>query len=550
MQIETAWVKPPPQVGGLDHLAVQAPCINIYGRMLPGITNVTDRARYYAFYPWLIWALDQDGYRKYDDDFIERFRRADCLYCLIAQRHAAVSEGPPDDHAAAMVGSQTLAGAARSVEEHGALRLSDYSLREGAVRRYFANRLGGLGQYYIGVLRELAVLDGDASIGINYTREIGQLIAERMDAGVDHALFMKVVDANWVTTAELDALYGFCPCQLTANADEQQVLGELFFSRGPFHDSEALPRRRTLQSILQLSDLLSAQGQEISETLFRACVYTDTLPGGVVWPVPPTLFSNRQKWAVYARNELLSVAVQGLFYTVLDAYSTSGERFETSAVIVDWYLAQAEASGALAELGAEESFAACVAASGSWLPQLSAWQDPLHEVQLTEGIARDSRSPGASEKRKAIVAAALRTLVALASRKPPVGTEYADMVFDQGYFQYYPINLKSFAARQTDTWDGLTMRELLRWLLINWGLEAHLRVALRKLRGQSQSTFRVRPSDRGMEVMDVPPAVHTRPRFNQAVRVLRDIGALEPGASGGWQPSAFGRAMMELGDAP
>lgn len=51
MEIVTAWVKPPIQIRGLDHLGVQAPCINIYGRLLPGITNVTDRARYYSFYP-------------------------------------------------------------------------------------------------------------------------------------------------------------------------------------------------------------------------------------------------------------------------------------------------------------------------------------------------------------------------------------------------------------------------------------------------------------------------------------------------------------------
>ena len=92
MQIETAWVKPPPQVGGLDHLAVQAPCINIYGRMLPGITNVTDRARYYSFYPWLIWAFDQEGFRKYDDEFIERFRRADCG--VGGRQHAAGAQKP------------------------------------------------------------------------------------------------------------------------------------------------------------------------------------------------------------------------------------------------------------------------------------------------------------------------------------------------------------------------------------------------------------------------------------------------------------------------
>ena len=87
MQITSAWVKPPLQIGGLDHLAVQAPCINIYSRLIPGITNVTDRARYYSFYPWLIWAFDQAGIRDFDEEFIELFRRADCLFTLIAERY-------------------------------------------------------------------------------------------------------------------------------------------------------------------------------------------------------------------------------------------------------------------------------------------------------------------------------------------------------------------------------------------------------------------------------------------------------------------------------
>ena len=92
------------------------------------------------------------------------------------------------------------------------------------------------------------------------------------------------------------------------------------------------------------------------------------------------------------------------------------------------------------------------------------------------------------------------------------------------------------------------MQELLGWLLLNWGVNVHFRVALRKLRGQSQSTFRIRPSDRGMEVIGVPPAVHTRPRFNQAVRVLKDIGALEFSDDGRWVPSKLGHSIIELGD--
>lgn len=177
MQITSAWVKPPLQIGGLDHLAVQAPCINIYSRLIPGITNVTDRARYYSFYPWLIWAFDQAGIRDFDEEFIELFRRADCLFTLIAERHAVVQGDDYERHAAAMVGSNTFAELARSLDASSTVRLSDYSHRETAKQCYFKNKLGGLGQYYIGVLRELNMLDGDSRNGIKYTRQIGQPLA-------------------------------------------------------------------------------------------------------------------------------------------------------------------------------------------------------------------------------------------------------------------------------------------------------------------------------------------------------------------------------------
>ncbi|MCC5869999.1 MAG: hypothetical protein JJU27_15965 [Gammaproteobacteria bacterium] len=550
MQVETAWVKPPPQIGGLDHLAVQAPCINIYGRMLPGITNVTDRARYYSFYPWLMWAFDQRGYTRFDDDFIERFRRADCLFCLIAHRHADVSKTDAEDHAGALVGSDTLREVAQTIQAHDTVRLSDYSLRVGAKKRYFANDMGGLGQYYLGVLRELAILDGDGRNGIRYTKQIGQVIAARMDQGIDRELFLEVVEADRVSAAELDALHGFCPCQLVQCSEERKILEELFFVRGPFYDLEALPRRRTLQSIMQLAGLLAEDGKEISEDLFRACAYAGGLSSNRPWTVPVSLAGNRERWAVYARNELLSIAVQGLFHSVLSAYSESGLRLDTSPQIVDWFMGEDDVCAALAELGAGQTFAAAVSAATDWIPELTNWGNDVHEVQLTNKITKLTRASKSAGNCRKIIAASLRTLVALAARQGNRESVYADLVFDPNYFSYYPINLQSFSFHGAETWRSLTMSELLRWLLVNWGLETHLRVALRKLRGQSTSTFRIRPTDRGMEVIDIPPAVHTRPRFYQALRVLKDVGALERTPAGLWQPSSFGTAMLELGDAP
>lgn len=96
----------------------------------------------------------------------------------------------------------------------------------------------------------------------------------------------------------------------------------------------------------------------------------------------------------------------------------------------------------------------------------------------------------------------------------------------------------------------MSVTEVLRWLFLYWCIDNHLRVALRKLRDHSQSTFRIRPSDQGLEVIAVPKAVHTRPRFNQVVRILKDLRVLTPTESGSWSPSEAGIDMMKLGDVP
>ncbi len=549
MRAETAWVKPPYQSGGLDHLAVQAPCINIYGRLLPGITNVSDRARYYSFYPWLIWAFDQRGWRDFDDHFVERFRRADCLFTLIALRHAEVSEGDYEDHAGAMVGSNTLRPALRELLEHGSLRLSSHSRRDNTPERYFANKMGGLGQYYLGVLRELGILDGDAARGFKYTLQIGLPLAERADTTFDHRLFLDLVEADILTTDELDLLSDLCPCQLEKNSEEQKMLQDLFFAQGEFGNTEALPRRRSLQSILHLGEQLAKDSKALDENSFRACSYSGAIPSGKPWHCPDSLAINRNRWRIYVRNELLSVTVQGLFFAVLDAYEESGLRLTSSAEIIRWFVRQGDVQNTVNAFGKNGAFDNLVKESASWLPSLINWTERGHEIQLTERIVTLCNGHRSTQARLDILRLAMHSLIAFEARRRSGSWGYGDLTFEPWYFQYYPINLNSFAYHSSNTWASRTLAETLEWILLEWGIETHLRVAMRKLRGHSQSTFRIRPSDRGFEVIAVPPAVYTSPRFSQALRILKDVGALTKSSSGKLEPSDFGRRIIDQNNA-
>ena len=134
LKIETSWVSPPQSVGGLDHLGTQAPCVLIYGQLLPGITNVTDRARYYSLYPWLIWAFDQRYAKDDESKFIEYFRRGDCLFTLISERHSRRTDKDNERHGVAMVGRNQLTQALDRLERGEPLKLSEFTAQASPLR--------------------------------------------------------------------------------------------------------------------------------------------------------------------------------------------------------------------------------------------------------------------------------------------------------------------------------------------------------------------------------------------------------------------------------
>ncbi len=527
MEIVTAWVKPPIQIRGLDHLGVQAPCINIYGRLLPGITNVTDRARYYSFYPWLIWALEQAGYGKYDDQFVEAFRKADGLFTLIAHRHASVSHDDHDNHAAATVGSANLSEHIAAIARGEFIQLISYAHRETNKPQYFKNKLGGLGQYYLGVLAELSILDGSSASGIRYTSQFGLPLAKSFDAGVPRNLFIKTIKDGRVNAQRLDELKAFCPCQLMSSSDEHHRLLDLFFAQNTFDDIEAKPRRSTLRLLLDLSEQLASKSLPLNSEHFRGCVYAGAMPDGTPWALDDELNSIRKLWAIYQRNELLSIGIQGLFYALLDAYQDSGIVLESGKAVAEWYVHE---SGELDELQSDFdfnlSFSNLVRECNDRIPKYECWSDDNHEVMLAEKIVLLSGQNKSQLNRTSIVKAAFQLLMILSEREQ-TKCIYESIAFPGNYFHAYPINLSSLLKESHLTWSALKPNDLLVWLFSKWGIDAHLRVALRKLRGQSMSTFRIRPTDFGLEVIDIPPAVHTSPRFKQAIRVLRDLGLLQ-----------------------
>jgi len=528
MNPSTNWLKQTRTSGGLDHLGSQAPCINLYGRLLPGITNVTDRGRYYSFYPWFFWAYEKQYPNLVWDEIVERFRRADCLFTLIAERHAQKLGDDNYLHGIAMVGRSTLVEPLRNLTKGESLKLSKYATQEpGNTDRYFKNKLGGLGQYYMGTFVELGLVDLISKKKVvNYTLERGEGIASAFDSGVNRRLFFETIDNDKVDHQVLDQLSPFCPCQLSKNPDEHKALIDLFFDRNNLYDERGKQRRLTLSLLLNLINEFNKNNMDFDQFAFRGVVYTGFLPDQLEWDIHESLIPTQKLWQTYQRNELLSIALQGLFWMALNVLLKTDPKPRTSGEFVSQLIENDFIKDALAGNEAVV-FEDAVNKIREELPPIDLWQDSSHEIEIAKTIKRMKNIKNKTKAYTETIKASLQIILLLAARNDQNSNAYANLKYPDGYFDYYPINLYSFQSNLYKIWQKMTLKELLAWLLHKWGIEAHIKIALRKLRHSSKNTFRVYPTEEGLKVNDsIPEPVFTTPRFQQAVQVLRDIDAI------------------------
>jgi hypothetical protein len=536
---DIGWVEPATPIRGLDHLGVQAPCIALYAQLLPGITNVTDRARYYSFHPWLIRSFEQ----RYQNHSIEEFRRvlrrAECLFALIAIRHARV-EADDDDarHGIGMVGRFTLL---RIPENEKSINLDDYAGLEGS-NRYFKNRLGGLGQYYFGPLRDLRVLDYTSEQERSlpgYDKVRGSALADAFGSGVPQDVFFRLLEKQTFKWSDLDALAAFCPCRLAEQKAERELLLDLFLARSEaYRSSDAENRRASLALILDLIDKSTPLDGYPFESVFRASTYTRVLSNGEPWTVHPSLARVQSGWGTYEQNELLSLALQALFAAVLGAveHDHSGRLRSTPA-----------AGDVCSQLlpfpprFRKRRLVDAVTDLQTSLPPLGAWQDDAHEVQRGWRILEAGIEPDALP---VLVEEGVQVLLSLLARRLE-DNPYADFDFEPDHFDAREVHLLSFKQAWQSTWSEMTVEEWVKWLAVHWGVQRHLRVALRKLRGERRDTFRIRPLEQDLRVIEVPAPAATVPRLGKAFQILRDLGLTSVDDSGWPALMPAGRRELE-----
>ena len=130
---------------GRDPLGIQNSSVTIYSTLLPGLTNVTNRLRYYGFYCWL---LNSMSHRKLNfsipRDQHNYIRKAEYTLAVYMQYYErAQQDVAGSDYASKHLGD--IVDIAEGAEKHD-------TTKKGSV--YWDYSSGVLGQYYLGSLQD------------------------------------------------------------------------------------------------------------------------------------------------------------------------------------------------------------------------------------------------------------------------------------------------------------------------------------------------------------------------------------------------------------
>lgn len=224
-------------IEGLDHLGIEVVSARIYGELLPGITNVTDRARYYSFYPWVLHRYAQGHPARADRSaWLTWFRRVEFAYAMCCAAWEA--SGKTGAHATAVVGVDAARRAIKGVK--GKVDLRELADPDSSSRipagAYFKNPEGGLGQYYKVPLDIVGLLHEDAQHRFpdrQLTTYAGRRVAESLDAQPGFRTLLEFVHAGTAQVPELAALgEEVNPSAIEPGGEEELLLRGLLFGEG------------------------------------------------------------------------------------------------------------------------------------------------------------------------------------------------------------------------------------------------------------------------------------------------------------------------------
>ena len=478
---------------GLDPLGMQSSSVATYQRLVPGMSNVTLRMRYYGLYAWLCRHYAREVRDTNPKTWQLFVRRAEALYALIAAHR-----GGETGVAGTLWATAALASGATDLDFATA---SEPGIEGG----YLKQAWGAYGAAYASQLYEIGIFAEAQGHEIPVPSDtIGDTLAKAFGDAVapvaDH--FFRVHHEGRASRSDLDQLTVLAPSEIRDGGSECESYRDLLFARHDSFRPNDAERRRTLLLLLHVANHLKKipRAEDIRWVLYRDPELDESpfiLPSA-------ELQAHQMRWRIYQANDLIHIVYETLLKYLLD-------------------LLEAHPSGITSASLINEAINNLRLATGSW-PQT--WQQYLDETlldnatieeRLTKTLMRETRLEGTCSTACAWQAVALLAVVCnrTHSFREQIRNELGHL---NPTLSHSVLTETNFLDAMADTNFDHVLHQVFEKRI----LKQHLWVALRKLRYQGDYTFLVESDDGQIRLRTKDGPVYTNPRLGPAVTFLKD----------------------------
>jgi predicted transcriptional regulator len=532
-------------VPGEDQLGIEGAAQGYQQEILPGIITVTEHARYYSFYAWILYRFifGKDTNRLIDDFKGPYFRHHELALVLAAYSHHMDGQ-----QFSGVIGSGTNNVKVKRFWGTG----DDVSLDQ----NYFQNKEGGLGQYYRTALQAMGIFEEPEHPRWVYRlTDRGKALAEAYQDSISSTRYYQdlVTNGQLTKTNKKEAEeYGkvgcICPEALKTGKDRSLLLDTFFRLSEPQEYKNLHTRRRN--SLGVALDLVHQANGQFRREMLRPALYLGEYAPGLKYKNSPELADWVYRWQMVEVRHMFTFGIQCLWASFLLELKSRFritkadwiKEVQTSLQKFDWDITLKELAEKLCvEAGLQGNFETILL-------------ELKHTFGLQTGKDEYSLYLTAQKKRgniSVLFQTGVCTLLQLYMRYASNYRE-SDLIW-LGMATRERIPLNSYfktmdLAFQSNEWKAL---DWINWLYQECIFEQHELIALEKLRYQEYDTFKFYFEEgafhwpTGKKPYQEPIRLAGN-RLNNCLTMLVDLGLIQENADGSLSLTSEGDQYREL----
>lgn len=492
------WGKRHQFIQGFDPLGMQATPTATYTYLLPGITNPTNRIRYYGFYCWLLSEFADREMHKGPLPQHNYIRRAELLIACMT-----------DDQEP---GTAAIAGTLRAGRLREEAHIDLATQGDHGPDTYFQGRWGSFGQNYFGAMSEMGLVGRDdedlfrCMDAANTDKVDGRRLAAAFRANLqaqDIALFFRAMETGRIQRSGFEALFAsFAIHRIPLDTEEWRLYVQLL--TGPDHPMiTAIARTHRAHTIGLLCDAAQAGALGGSRDMLWGLYSAG-------WPAALAVGDTQALWFVYLLNDLWQYAALAVFNGFQSALQDEAAPRAVDQLVSEYVRRVVDEGFASVGLSADHRIGTSLPAS---VPQ---------DQELIASIQRGYRNGPWADT----MARGLALVLRLAERNMAHKLDQHTYVQGKG------------VLRSGHVYDGLEMiyrmdgrgvDEFLAHFIMRWVVLRHPLEATRKAGAGARSTLKFVVDDeriRALRYREPFPPQFTTPRLGALCNMLVDLGVL------------------------